>query len=254
MMMQSAAVIGETSPVSQVEPARCRLVRRLISLALGGVVAFHVTMLLIFNLPFGPLTAETWSLANRYVQPIFFQQWNFFAPAPGGWNDFTFVRYRVHRTDGTVRYTKWLAADSIFRPELQRNPLTPLAIDRQIYFALMNVIDNDQADLAALRRLKPQAQPLQATQLPDDVVQLARLMMSLAPTFCFYDSKTAGVDVSMSIQRVPFEHFAERFHYFKAKHDAALSARSVVPVPWIAGEDVVPLSGVSGCIATEFSS
>lgn len=74
-----------------------------IAVAVAGILAFHLTMTATYLSPPNLLKLQLGDLAGRYMDPLFFQNWQLFSPEPG--ISSIKLAIRCERTDGG--WTGW---------------------------------------------------------------------------------------------------------------------------------------------------
>src|ERR1700722_11085514 len=150
----------------RVAPMEARRSTRFLIACITAAIAFHVLALILWNLPPNALKWTVGRPLERYIVPIFLQQWNFFAPTPGGYSQQTFVRYRIGNA-AKSDVTPWIDAASLFPSEMQNNPLSPLSFSRTLYFSLNVEIGNNTPGSRAVMALQRHAR-VQEADLPEE--------------------------------------------------------------------------------------
>ena len=95
--------------------------KRIFTLFLITAFCFHFMITAIYVLPLNPVKAKGGLLINSYIQPLFTQNWQLFAPDPLS-NNF-YIYLQVENKDGSQ--SDWFDLSTTFYKENQKNRLSP---------------------------------------------------------------------------------------------------------------------------------
>ncbi|MBK3497195.1 DNA-directed RNA polymerase subunit beta [Viridibacillus sp. YIM B01967] len=95
--------------------------KKLFALFLITAFCFHFIMTAIYVLPLNPVKAKGGILINSYMQPLFEQNWQLFAPDPLS-NDF-YIYLQVENKDGS--HSDWFDLSTTLYKENQKNRISP---------------------------------------------------------------------------------------------------------------------------------
>lgn len=95
----------------------------------GVLLVAHFSVVQLSNMPLNPITLEYGSFVHGYVNPMFDQKWNFFAPHPIDRDISLLVRGQyLDQKSGSLKTTPWVDVTDPLIEALRRNRLTPLAL------------------------------------------------------------------------------------------------------------------------------
>ena len=207
------------------------------ALAVTVLFAFHAVMVALFNLPGNYLSAKVGKFDAAYMNPYFQQSWSLFAPSPGDFSTDVSIRYAV-RSGGTYRVTPWLDGNSIFPRILAANPLSPLALEREIYFSETLITTNA---IQAVRKFNAKhhnaslGHPIELGDMPDFIAVDERFFMSLEPALTG-DSPIADYRVQLALREIPNPRFGRRFGIDSREHENPTPATLLLP--WVHGRQI----------------
>jgi hypothetical protein len=204
--------------------------------ALLVLLAFHVTMIQLSNMPLSPLKLQYSDLIEHYVNPLFTQNWLLFAPQPLDEDIALMVRGRFKdpRT-GRLQTTRWLNVTEPLIDAVRKNRLTPLAL---VELGEANVVVSFNNDL----ELNPKATFVRNGKrfliLPVPVDVDTRDTTVLTRTgLASLEIEFPGMNfsqVQVGISRYRFPRFTKRF-------DAdTLDYATITPVQWQRAAWVAP--------------
>jgi len=104
------------------------------------MLAIHFGCTLLYLTPLNPLKMRLTSKLNAYMEPLFAQKWELFAPDPQPETRIFLVACRIPAGDGTVRQTQWIDVTTPLRQRKYAYRLSPAdRIDRIQQSAIYNV-------------------------------------------------------------------------------------------------------------------
>lgn len=105
---------------------------------LSLVLAVHFFFIFLYTLPLNPITAQYHTI-NKYVRPLFNQDWQLFAPKPLSTNDV--VRVRGEYLVGVrTRVTPWVDISDSLISDVQKNRFSSQQIPELMVSNLENFI------------------------------------------------------------------------------------------------------------------
>ncbi|MCI0766704.1 DUF5819 family protein [Bacillus sp. TL12] len=108
-------------------------------------VSFHMTMTLLYNSPVNPVKIKLNNIINSYMEPLFAQNWQLFAPDPISTNMDIITRGVYKDSNGNEKTTDWINYTKTFTNGLQKNRLD---INRLTLSGVRNAGSNVQEGLA----------------------------------------------------------------------------------------------------------
>ncbi|KGP74688.1 DUF5819 family protein [Pontibacillus yanchengensis] len=81
---------------------------------------FHISAVLLYNLPINPMNFKMAPVINSYVGPIFKQNWHLFAPDPVSTNNYVLARASFQEENQT-KHTEWINISKTYTSGLQKN-------------------------------------------------------------------------------------------------------------------------------------
>lgn len=95
----------------------------------GTAVLFtHLTLIELGNLPNNPVSLRASPVVERYVHPLFTQNWNFFAPQPIAFDVTVMARAEACATNGRCTMTGWIDVSDPLIDKVRADRLTSLEI------------------------------------------------------------------------------------------------------------------------------
>ncbi len=93
-----------------------------------GVLLVHLTLIELGNLPNNPVSLSASPIVERYVHPLFSQNWNFFAPQPISVDVTVMARAEECPLLGRCSITEWYDISNPLIAKVRQNRLTSLEI------------------------------------------------------------------------------------------------------------------------------
>ncbi|HVE86991.1 MAG TPA: DUF5819 family protein [Myxococcales bacterium] len=124
---------------------------------LGGILAFHFTVVGLFVTPLNPVKLVLIPYLDAYIRPFFTQRWELFAPDPVVPTRLLLVACRMKNEQGEVEERPWSNMSAPFRAMKEKYRLTPA--DRI-----------DRAQMSAINMMfeKPDTLVEKLTKTPED--------------------------------------------------------------------------------------
>ncbi len=201
-----------------------------------AVLTFHFTMVQLSNMPMSPLKLQYGDLIEHYVDPLFTQNWQLFAPQPIDEDIALMVRgrFRDPRT-GRSQTTQWLNVTESLIDQVRKNRLTPLAL---VELAEANVVVSFSNDLLMDPRAAVVRDGKRVLILPIPVRAYPRDMTVLTRTgLASLEIEFPGVkfsEVQVGLSRYRFPRFSKRFD------PDTLDYAAITPVQWQPATWVAP--------------
>jgi len=98
------------------------------ALLLTAFLMAHFTLIQLANMPLNPIRLALSSTINAYVNPLFTQNWSFFAPQPVD-NDLSIVVRGRYSNGRTRTESSWTDVTDPLIDALRRSRLTPLQLE-----------------------------------------------------------------------------------------------------------------------------
>jgi hypothetical protein len=191
-----------------------------------ALTAAHLTLIELGNLPNNPISLAASDVVERYVHPLFVQNWNFFAPEPISMTVTVWARAATCDRHGRCSATGWHdISDPLIESERQ-NRLTSLEIVQLMLSNAAIEFENRAAAAGKLHHQKGQSdagRTLAYSIDPLDAMILART--SAAALRQTYPAKRFD-RIQFGLSSYPFPRFT---HMREA--DQPLSA-PIVPAEW----------------------
>jgi hypothetical protein len=191
-----------------------------------ALTAAHLTLIELGNLPSNPITFAASDVVERYVHPLFVQNWNFFAPEPISTTVTVWARAATCDRHGHCTPTAWHdISDPLIESERQ-NRLTSLEIVQLMLSNAAIEFENRAAAAGKLHRQKGQ---------PDDGRTLA---YAIDPLDAMIIARTSAAALrhtypTKSFDRIQFglsSYAFPRFTHMR-EPDRPLAA-PIVPAAW----------------------
>ena len=87
-----------------------------LSSILTAVLLFHFAIVFIYLSPDNPVRDRYWDWIERYMTPLFTQNWNLFAPNPVNRHENLPIRFEYKDAKGGTKQSEWM---EISRPIVQ---------------------------------------------------------------------------------------------------------------------------------------
>jgi hypothetical protein len=94
----------------------------------SAVLAAHLTLIELGNLPNNPISLHASPVVERYVHPLFSQNWNFFAPSPISVDVTVMARAEQCGAAGRCTLTDWVDVSDPLIEKVRADRLTSLEI------------------------------------------------------------------------------------------------------------------------------
>lgn len=94
----------------------------------SGVLLAHLTLIELGNLPNNPISLQASPVVERYVHPLFSQNWNFFAPTPISLDVTVMARAEQCGAAGRCTLTDWIDVSDPLIDKVRADRLTSLEI------------------------------------------------------------------------------------------------------------------------------
>jgi hypothetical protein len=206
--------------------------------AVGAFVAFHFTMVVLYNARPNPIKLRHSRLIGGYIDPLFTQDWHLFSPNPINFDIILLVRARLRAAEGGVVETRWIDITTPLLDKLHRRRLSSLGslAHIQTYTLLARSPSPAYREFEQLlcRGDSPVAACDEDSPALDVQRQMAeRLMVRVASAHArrlFPADEIVAVQVRTVLSRFP--RFSQR-----QRRDAS-PALSVVDSPWLPYEVV----------------
>ncbi|AMK71077.1 MULTISPECIES: DUF5819 family protein [Bacillus] len=97
----------------------------LLVLFLSLLVVFHTIIMIMYNLPLNPVNFKHEKLISTYMNPLFTQNWQLFAPDPVSTNNNIICRGVFTNNKGQKEYTEWIDITESYNADIKNNLFSP---------------------------------------------------------------------------------------------------------------------------------
>lgn len=124
-----------------------------VAVVLFAWLFLHTFAIWLYLTPTNPLKISLWGPVDTYVNPIFSQNWQLFAPTPINRDELLVVKVRwVPKEETTVWETAWIDITSPVYNKLQRSRIGPFSKLARPYTGLREMLTFNDPILAAVRK------------------------------------------------------------------------------------------------------
>ncbi|MED3038000.1 DUF5819 family protein [Bacillus tropicus] len=95
--------------------------KKIVFAGLMFIMLFHASMTVLYNSPINPIKVKLGFIIDNYMNPLFSQNWNLFAPNPVSTNMDIVTRGGYKDSNGNEKTTDWVNITKTFTTNLQNN-------------------------------------------------------------------------------------------------------------------------------------
>ncbi|WP_258728642.1 DUF5819 family protein [Bacillus atrophaeus] len=92
---------------------------------LSLIVILHTIMMVMYNLPLNPVNFKHEKLISSYMNPLFTQNWQLFAPDPVSTNNNIICRGTFTNNKGQKEHTEWIDITESYNLDIKNNLFSP---------------------------------------------------------------------------------------------------------------------------------
>ena len=199
---------------------------------LAVLLIVHFTLTLIFCLPVTPVRINLDSIIQRYMIPLFQQNWSFFAPYPPTASEFILVRYRYKDASGKVSESEWVNLSKTLNRACQKNRLSALEILQLLLQNSKEAVASSEIFKDHVLDSKVLTQEIASGKQPPPLHTIERLGMAFYPQMKF-----SGIPVSVQVAFL--DHEFPRFSHRSELDSLDLNNRLLI-FPYVSFEPVTP--------------